>query len=483
MFDTALPIWNTAVLIFQITGDYMSAKQAKYDLTQGPILHKLVALSLPIMATSFMQMAYSLTDMFWMGRLAGGSAVAAVGTAAQFLWLSMAIMVIGRMGAEIGVSQNMGRGDTAAAKSFAQNAFIIAIVLGTVYAAVMIIASGPLIGFFRIGDAQVVHEARQYLIVSAISIPFLMAHNVITGCYNGFGNTKIPFYINAFGLALNIVVSPILIFVAGLGIVGAAAGTVIASVVNLTLKIWAIKYYSGRPFKDYSIFSKVDWGRVKQICKWGLPVAAESALFTMLFMVVSRLVADFGVGAIAAHRVGYNVEALSFMVGGGFAMAFASFTGQNFGAKKWGRLHSGSRLSLMVMAGYGAFVTVVLFVFANPLVRLFLDCPYEIQMGGDYLRIVALTQLMFCMEGVAVGSFRGRGLTVYPSVVSITSNVLRVIVTYALAATALGITGVWVGIAISMTFKSVWLLVWFRVNVRKLPRVDEEPVAPVAQEA
>jgi len=453
--------------------DYMSTKQVRYDLTQGPILHKLIPLSLPIMATSFMQMAYSLTDMFWMGRLAGGSAVAAVGTAAQFLWLSMAFMVIGRMGAEIGVSQNMGKGDPAAAKSFAQNAFKIAIVLGILYAAVMIIFNGPLIAFFRIDDAHVVREARQYLVVSALSIPFLMAHNVITGCYNGFGNTKIPFYINSIGLVLNIIISPIFIFVLGLGIVGAAAGTVVASVVNLALKIWVIKYYSGRPFEDYAIFSRIDWGRIWQICKWGLPVAAESALFTSLFMVVSRLVADFGVGAIAAHRVGYNVEALSFMVGGGFAMAFASFVGQNFGAKKWSRLHSGSRISLIVMAGYGVFVTVFLFVFADPLVRIFLDCPYEIQMGGDYLRIVALTQLLFCMEGVAVGSFRGRGLTVYPSVVSISSNVIRVFVTYALAATALGITGVWVGIAVSMTVKSIWLLVWFKINVRRLPRVDE----------
>ena len=455
----------------------MSTQKAKYDLTQGPILHKMVALSLPIMATSFMQMAYSLTDTFWMGRLSSGS-VAAVGTAAQFIWLSMALMAIGRMGAEIGVSQNMGRGDIAAAKSFAQSSFMIALVLGTVYAAVMIIARGPLISFFRIDDPQVVLEAEQYLAVSAIALPFILSHNVITGCFNGFGNTKLPFYINSFGLALNIIISPILIFVFGLGIVGAALGTVIATIVNLALKLWAIKRYSGRPFEDYAFFCKIDWDRVKQICKWGLPVAAESALFTSLFMVVSRRVSLFGVGAIAAQRVGYQVEALSFMVGGGFAMAFASFVGQNFGAKKWSRFHSGYRISTIVMAVYGVIVTVVLFVFADPLVSLFLSYPDEIRMGGDYLRIVALTQLLFCMEGVAVGSFRGRGLTIKPSIVSISSNVLRVIVTYALAATALGITGVWVGIAISMTVKSVWLLVWHKINARKLPRVDEEPVAP-----
>jgi len=455
----------------------MSAKNTKYDLTQGPILHKLVALSLPIMATSFMQMAYSLSDTFWMGILSrdydASGAVAAVGTAALYIWLSMGLMSLGRMGAEIGVSQNIGKGDPEAAKGYAQNSLVIALVLGTIYAVIMIVARRPLIGFFNIDDAQVVLQAQQYLAVSAIAMPLIFAHNVITGCFNGFGNTKLPFYINSLGLALNIAISPLLIFVFDLGIIGAAIGTVIATVVNLILKLWAIKRYSGRPFETFSFRINIDKDKIVQICKWGVPVAVESMIFTFLFMVVSRLIADFGIEAIAAHRVGYQVEALSFMVGGGFAMAYGSFVGQNFGAKKWSRLHSGYRVSAGVMAIYGVVITIVLFVFARPLVSIFLNSANEIQMGVDYLRIIALTQLLFCMEGVAVGSFRGRGLTMKPTIVSAGSNILRVFVTYALAATALGISGVWWGIAIAMTVKSVWLLVWHWYNGRRLPRLDE----------
>jgi len=77
------------------------------------------------------------------------------------------------------------------------------------------------------------------------------------------------------------------------------------------------------------------------------------------------------------------------------------------------------------------------------------------------------------MEGVAVGSFRGRGLTMKPTITSAGSNVLRVIVTYVLAATALGINGVWAGIAVAMTVKSIWLLIWHWYNGRRLPRLDE----------
>ena len=471
-----MPVKNAKLDLTKFTESAKPIKPTKYDLTQGPILQKLVALSLPIMATSFMQMAYSLTDTFWMGILSrdydASGAVAAVGTAALYIWLSMGLMSLGRMGAEIGVSQNIGKGDPEAAKGFAQNALVISLVLGTVYAAIMIIARRPLIGFFNIDDYQVVLQAQQYLAVSAIAMPFIFVHNVITGCFNGFGNTKLPFYINSLGLGLNIAVSPILIFVFGLGIIGAAIGTIIATFVNLALKLWAIKCYSGRPFEVFEFRFSIDKEKIVQICKWGVPVAVESMTFTFLFMVVSRLIADFGIEAIAAHRVGYQVEALSFMVGGGFAMAFGSYVGQNFGAKKWSRLHSGYKVSMAVMAVYGVVITVVLFVFARPMVSVFLNSAREIQMGVDYLRIIALTQLLFCMEGVAVGSFRGRGLTMKPTIVSAGSNMLRVIVTYALAATALEITGVWIGIAVAMTVKSVWLLVWHWYNGRRWPRID-----------
>ena len=445
----------------------MSTAKSKFDLTQGPILNRLIAISLPIMATSFMQMAFNLADMFWLSRLSDG-AVAAAGTAGMYLWLSMAFIFIGRMGAEIGVSQMKGKGDEAAARKYAQNALAVAAVLGIVYAVAVVIFRGPLIAFFNIGDAQVVLEAEQYLAFTAIALPFIFVHHVITGCFNGFGNTRLPFYINSFGLALNIAITPIFIFALNMGIIGAAIGTIIASVVNFVLKILALKFYKNRPFETFRLFKKPGKTYIRQIFKWGVPVAVESALFTFLFMVVSRRVADFGVGALAAQRVGGQVESLSWMMAGGFASAVTAFMGQNFGAKKYGRLRSCYKISIAAMAIYGVFITFILFFLANPLIAIFLDDPESIIMGGNYLRIFALTQVLSCMEGVAVGSFRGRGLTMKPTIVSVTSNVLRVIFAYALSATTLGLDGIWIGIAISVVIRGVWLLTWHHINAKKL---------------
>jgi len=425
------------------------------------------------MATSVMQMAFNLADMYWLSHLSD-RAVAAAGTAGMYLWLSMALIVIARMGAEIGVSQNIGRGDEAAAKKYAQQALMLSIVLGVIYAAVTIVFRGSLIAFFDIDDALVVLQAEQYLAFTAIALPFAFGHMVITGVFNGFGNTKLPFYINSACLALNIAITPIFIFTLEMGIIGAAVGTIIAWAVNLVLKLWALTRYVGRPFETFEFIGKIEVDKIKQIFKWGVPVAIESALFTFLFMVVSRFVASFGYGAIAAQRVGSQVESLSWMMAVGFASAVTAFMGQNYGAKKYGRLAQGYKISIIAMALYGAFVSVVLFVFARPMISVFLYDPEAIAMGTSYLRVFAFTQILTCMEGVAAGAFRGKGLTIKPTIVSVSCNILRVIFAYALGTTALGIDGIWIGIAISVVIRGIWMLVWYQINSRKLPKVDEE---------
>ncbi|MDR2168174.1 MAG: MATE family efflux transporter, partial [Clostridiales bacterium] len=381
----------------------MNTKSNKFDLTQGPILHRLIAMALPIMATSFMQMAFNLADMFWLSSLDGG--VAASGTAGMYFWLSMALIWIGRMGAQIGVSQNMGKGEPETAKKYAQNSFVVALGLGIFYSIAIIALQYPLIAFFNIDDPNIALQARQYLVSTAFAIPFIFTHQVITGIFIGFGNTKIPFYINSFGLALNIAITPMLIFWAELGIVGAGLGTVIASIVNLLLKLWAMKKYKGRPFEGFKPLARPEGKFVKQIFKWGTPIGLESGLFTLLFMVVTRFVSDFGDGALAAQRVGSQVESLAWMMAGGFGSAVAAFMGQNFGARKFGRMRQAYKVGLIAMALYGAFIGAVLFIFAAPLVGIFLNDPEEIQMGVGYLRVFAFTQVLFCMESVAADSF------------------------------------------------------------------------------
>ena len=122
------------------------SKTDKYSLVEGSIAGKLFFVALPLICTQVIQMAYNLTDMYWLGRLSS-DAVAASGTVGLYLWLSMAFMMFGRMGAEIGVSQNLGRGDIDKALDFARTSIIIAAAIGIVVASIYRAGRIPLVGF------------------------------------------------------------------------------------------------------------------------------------------------------------------------------------------------------------------------------------------------------------------------------------------------------------------------------------------------
>ena len=434
----------------------------------------------PIVVTQVFQMAYNLTDMFWLGRLSS-DAVAASGTAGLFLWLSLAFFLFGRMGAEIGVSQNLGKGDKDAARRFAQNALLIAIALGIAVGALFIVFHKQFIGFFGIQEAHVERDAREYLAIVSISLPFTFTTAAVTGIFNGAGNSRMSLVINGIGFILNMVLDPLLIFTAGLGIHGAGIATIIAQLSAAGLGIFALKKYKNRPFESIRLFVRPVKEIIKQIFKWVTPISLESCLFTMLSMTVTVLVATYGSGALATVRVGTQVESLTWLVAGGYASALTAFTGQNFGAGKWSRIHRGFRISTWMMTGWGLLVGLLLYFGGGALFRLFVpNDPDVIEMGIHLLRILAVVQIPGCLEGAAAGIFRGQGKTMPPSIASILSNILRVVFAYGFTYfTGLGLTGLWLAMAISAAVRGTWIFTWYLLYSRRLPKSDKpKPDAP-----
>lgn len=441
-----------------------------HNLTQGGILSKLLKVALPVMGTQFMQMTYNLADMFWLGRVSS-NAVAASGTAGMYLWMGMAFLMLGRMGAEIGVSQNLGRGDADSAKAYAHTSIVLAAALGVVWMMTIQLFHGPLIGFFNIQEADVVADAEAYLTISSFGFPFVFVTSAVSGCFSGSGNTKTAFLINSVGLIANMILDPLLIFGFDLGIRGAGVASVIAQSTVCIMIVTALKRAKGRPFAQFKLFVKPRLELLSQILKWGIPIAVESLLFTFLSMLISRIVSSYGAAAITVSRVGSQIESLSWLIAGGYSSALTAFVGQNYGAGKWTRIHKGFRLSVAAMAVWGLSITALLFFGARALFGVFITEPDIIEMGVVYLRILALCQFAACLEFTTAGCFRGMGRTLPPSIASITSNAMRVVLAYILS-DKIGLNGAWWAICIGSITRGVWMFTWYSVINRRLPKTD-----------
>lgn len=443
------------------------------NLTKGSITKTLFRLALPIMGTSFVQMAYNLIDMIWVGKI-GTGAVAAVGTAGFFTWLANAFILIPKIGAEVGVAQSTGQNDVKEVKTYVKHSLQMVICLAILYGFIMIVFREGLIDFFNLGEEEIIKAAIDYLVIVSCGFVFYFINPVFTAIFNGYGDSKTPFIINSIGLVANLILDPLFIMgigpFKGLGVVGAAIATVISQ--GIATLIFIIKARKTKTiFEDIHLFQKPDFLHIKQITKLGLPTALQSGLFSIIGMVLARIIANYGPTAIAVQKVGSQIEAISWMTAGGFQSAMSAFVGQNYGARKWERVFKGYYIGMIIVSVIGIFATALLFFGARPLFNIFIQEEEAIQYGIQYLKILSVSQLFMCIEITTAGAFNGLGKTIPPSIVGIVFNVLRIPAAIFLSATLLGLDGIWWAISISSIFKGIVLTLWYIVLIRKQRQV------------
>ncbi|MFK5884014.1 MAG: MATE family efflux transporter [Candidatus Izemoplasma sp.] len=447
--------------------------KAKIDLTKGSIMKKLLIVAIPTLATSLVQMAYNLTDMFWVGKtesigLDPNETVAAIGTAGFYPWLGFGLILIAKIGTSVKVSQSAGKNDFEEVKKYANNGLLIMIVLAAMYVSFGYFFGELFIDFFEIENDNIVNYANDYLrIISLFGFSFFLV-NIFNGIYDGLGKTINTFYITSVGLVLNMILDPILILHFELGVKGAAIATVISQALILViyLYIYMSKY---RPvqinFKKY-----ISLNRIKAILKIGVPAGVQSMIFTIIVIVIARIVASFDDSRVmATQRLGSQIEAFSWMVASGFQVALASFIGQNFGAQKFDRIREGYFTALKLLIPYGIVVSVLMFIFAEQLFGIFFDDLETIAMGKDYLMIISISQLFMIIEIGTAGAFNGLGKTYVPSIVGIAGNALRIPFAYALIG-SMGFIVIWWVISLTAVFKGVILLLWFLILLRAMKK-------------
>ena len=219
------------------------------DLTQGDLSSHLYRIALPIMGTSFVQIAYNITDMIWLGRLSS-QALAAVGAASVFLWIAASFALINKIGSEVTISQGIGAGRRDEAKSYASQNVCMSLLLSVGMLAIYLLFAGNLLDLYAL-IPSVRAEGLSYLYLSLVGFPSIYLTASFTGIYNAIGDSRTPFRISILGLATNMLLDPLFIFTLGWGVSGAALATVVSQGLVLLLFLYQVKrdkLFGGFPF-------------------------------------------------------------------------------------------------------------------------------------------------------------------------------------------------------------------------------------------
>ena len=440
------------------------------DLLNGNILTSLTELALPIMATSLVQTAYNLTDMAWIG-MVGSDAVAAVGAAAMYTWLSSGVATLARMGGQVKSAHAYGEGNHREAVQYGKGALQLALVLAAVYGIITNLFAGPLIGFFHLNSSLVVEDAIVYLRIACGLILFAFIGQTLTGLYTASGNSRTPFVANCIGMGANIVLDPLLIFglgpVPGMGVAGAAIATVTAQFILALVLVLSMRRDPVLA-AQMRIWIATPLSNIKTMVRIGFPAAIQSMLYCGISMVLTRFVTAWGDTAVAVQRVGGQIESISWMTADGFGTAINAFVGQNFGAGNLKRVKKGYMTASVIMFIWGIFTTCLLIFGAAPIFSLFIHEPEVIPAGADYLRIIGFSEMFMCVELMTVGALSGMGKTMEASIITIILTAARIPLAVILGSTVLGLNGIWWALTISSVVKGIIFFVYYLHIMKKM---------------
>ena len=458
-------------------------------------------LSWPAIMAQLSSILMQYIDAAMVGRL-GADDSAAVGLVSTSLWLFWGLCSSAMVGFSVQVAHRMGAADYSGARSVLRQGLGSAVLFGFVMAVIGCAIAVPLPHWLG-GDGKVCGGASVYFMVFVASLPLLTLNYLGGGVLRASGNMKVAGAVNVLMCLLDVVFNFFFIFPSremqlagaslhipglGLGVLGAALGTVCAEIVSAALMLWyacvrqpdlAIvgRRAAGRDIRPYTRHR--DWrdflptGTVlRNALRVSAPMTLEHGVICGAQIVVTVIVAPLGVMAIAANAFAVTAEALCYMPGYGIGDAATTLVGQSYGAKRkdlarqFGYLTVGLGMAVMTVMG------VILWL-AAPAVMELLSPVVDIQsLGVSALRIEAWAEPMFAASIVAYGVMVGVGDTIVPAAMNFSSIWLVRLPIAALLAPSMGLDGVWLAMCIELCFRGLiflWRLVsgaWLRKGLK-----------------
>lgn len=438
--------------------------QKSINITSGNIRRILLQLATPIISSNFIQTAFGMINMIWIGRL-GSEAVSSIGTATFYINLAQAISTLVVIGSGVKIAQSLGAKKEKDAQTYVRNGIILSVIFSILFVVVIGIFSKPLIDFYKMSDPAVELMSLQYLRHSLVSVPLLFLTTIVTTILTSYGYTKVTFKANSIGLLVNIILDPILIFgfsfIPAFGVVGAAWATTIARLVTLLIQI-----SSATPDILGALHVRQSWEKMVEVMKMSWPVTAQQVIFIGISIMMAKLIVQFGTDSIAVQKIGVQIESISYITIGGLQGAIAAFIGQNIGAKKYDRVDEGYKVALKLVFVFGTLVSTLFVMFPGQIFSIFIQDPVVIEQGKGYMYAIGFSQLFMCLELLTVGAFNGVGKTYAPPIVSIIFSAMRIPLAMFLSS-FMGVEGIWWSISISSMIKGTVLMTWFLLDLKK----------------
>ena len=434
---------------------------------------KLTALlSFPSMMAQLVHIMMQYIDAAMVGSL-GAQASASIGLVSTTIWLFGSLCSAASVGFYVQVAHKIGAGDFVGARQVLRESFLSCILFSFLLCGIGVGISNHLPHWLGGGD-DICGDASTYFMYFSLCLPFSMLNSLCSGMLRCSGNIHTPSILNVLMCLLDVLFNWLLIFPtctlfgitfpgADLGVTGAVLGTALAYIICSLLMCYSTVVRS----KELSL--RQDCGTfIPQLrtLREGLhiaaPIAVEHIVLCGAQIVSTIIVAPLGTIAIAANSFGITVEALCYMPGYGMSDAATTLVGQSLGAGRRYLARSFGRITLGMGIAFMTLMAIVMYTASPALLNIMTPDVAVQQLTVEILRIEAFAEPMFAASIVCYGIFVGARDTLIPCTMNLTCIWLLRIIPAALLASHMGLQGVWIAMAVELTFRGIIFLIRFR---------------------
>ncbi len=415
-----------------------------WDLTRGPVMQTMLRFAIPMILGDLLQQCYNIADTLIVGRFLGTNALAAVGSAFSLMTFLTSIILGLAMGSGTVFSIRFGQKDRVGLKENILASFAL---LGavTVVLNIAVFAGTDLILRFLRTPQELVGMMREYLLVIFAGLLGIFLYNFFASVLRALGNSVVPLVFLAVSAFLNIALDLWFVAKLGRGVSGAAEATVISQYVSGV----GIAVYTRIKFPDLlrrEAGIRLRLSRVREITGFSALTCLQQSIMNFGILTVQGLVNSFGTTVMAAFAAAVKIDAFAYLPVQDFGNAFSIFIAQNFGAQKPERIRKGIRTATLTSLGFSLVLSLLVCVFAAPLMALFIDAE-ETAVIAEGVRYLRIEGAFYCLIGglfLLYGLYRGLGKPGMSVVLTVVSLGTRVGLAYALSAIpVLGVTGIW----------------------------------------
>lgn len=459
-----------------ISGKSMTASQ-QIGLT--------VRLSIPAILAQISSIVMQYIDASMVGRL-GANASGAIGLVSSTTWLFGGLCIAVTTGFTVQIAQAVGAGEDKSARNIMKQGLIIALCISVILALVAALISTPLPSWLG-GEAAIQKMASQYFLVYMLGLPALQMNSIAGGMHQSSGNMRLPGILNVMCCVMDVIFNLFFIFPTrsvqinsitftmpglGLGVAGAALGTITAEAVTCAIMVTALLWKNRTLHLRKGERLRFHRDTLAKAVKIGAPVGLEQMVMCSAYVMSTKIVSPLGTIAIAANSFAVTAESFCYMPGYGVQAAATTLVGQCVGA---GQKQLSRRMAWITM-GLGVSVMTlggVLMYIAAPAMIGVLTPNEEIRnLGAAVLRIEAFAEPFYAASIVASGALRGAGDTLVPSCMNFASMWCVRIPLAAILAPRVGLYGVWIAMCVELCFRGI--LFTTRLKRERWMRVFEE---------